>query len=149
MAARKGGVSFNRRSHKDYTQRYRSFLALPETGGCRHCCTHFVFHQFIMELELEPSKIWLLLVNYKFEVVGGRFWVRTSDDIYDLKKQVKEENLEALSRAHVDPDELTPWKTKGARINNESTHESLSEILGGIDVRDQDTIEELIEKASG
>ena len=92
-------------------------------------------------------EIWLLLVNCDFQALGGCFPVNTtsSDDVYHLKEKVKEKTREALSRAHVDPKELTMWKTKGAMIIDKSSPERLSEILRNIDVSDENTIEELSE----
>jgi hypothetical protein len=111
-------------------------------GNITHCIVVFYRSSFIMD---RPKRIWLLLVDHKFEALGRCFSVRTSqaEGIADLKDKVKEEAPETLSRARVDPCQLSVWKTKGANIIDESTLECLTEILGRIDVRDQDTIEEL------
>ncbi|KAI9434081.1 hypothetical protein H4582DRAFT_2184736 [Lactarius indigo] len=93
-------------------------------------------------------KIWLLLVNHKFQAMGNRFDVdSTSDDdnINTLKTKVKKEKPEALSRTHVDPSDLTVWKTKGEMVINESNFERLAEILGSINVNNKDAIEKLSE----
>ena len=92
-------------------------------------------------------EIWLLLVTYDFQAVGDSFLVDTtsSDVVYHLKKKVKEATPEALSRARVDPNVLTVWKTKGEMMINNSTRERLPEILRAINVRGQDTVEKLHE----
>ena len=95
-------------------------------------------------MDSEPLRLtWLLLVDHDFHALAEPFCVETPKNIHLLKKKVKEEKPEALSRVRVDPDELTVWKTKGAKIIDESTIERLEDILSGIDDRDQDTIEVL------
>ncbi|KAI9433728.1 hypothetical protein H4582DRAFT_1984398 [Lactarius indigo] len=93
-------------------------------------------------------KIWLLLVNHKFQAMGNCFDIDSAsedDNINTLKEKVKEEIPEALSRAHVDPSDLTVWKTKGSMAIDESNFGHLAEILGSIDVDNRDTIEKLSE----
>ena len=92
-------------------------------------------------------EIWLLLVDYNFQALGGCFPVNTTsgDAVYHLKEKVKEETPEALSRVHVDLKNLTMWKTKGAMIIDKSSSDRLPEILKNIDVGDENTIEELSE----
>jgi hypothetical protein len=95
---------------------------------------------------MAPSRTWLILVDQMFQMVGKRFWVPTSNDDYivDLQKKVKEEKPKALYQ--VDPDELTVWKMKGAKIiNTFASKERLARILESIDVKDEETIEELSE----
>jgi hypothetical protein len=82
------------------------------------------------------------LVDHKFQVIGRRFSVWTSDVIIDSLKKVREEWPNTLF--HVDAARLTVWKTKGAIINN-STSKQLAEILRGINVNDEDIIEVLDE----
>ena len=97
---------------------------------------------------MEIRKIWLLLVHHDFQAFGSRFFVHidTSGMIYDLREKIKEKKPEALFRAHVDPDELTVWKTKGEMVFYYSTSKTrLAEILKSIDVDDVDTIEEISE----
>ncbi|KAH9063641.1 hypothetical protein EDB87DRAFT_137718 [Lactarius vividus] len=92
--------------------------------------------------------IWLLLVDHRFQAMGSCFEVGAfsdHDNINTLKERVKEKKPEALSRAHVDPSDLTIWKTKGSMAIDESNLERLAEILGSIDVDNKDTIEKLVE----
>ncbi|KAH9062331.1 hypothetical protein EDB87DRAFT_292825 [Lactarius vividus] len=92
--------------------------------------------------------VWLLLVDHRFQAMGSCFEVGAfsdHDNINTLKKKVKEEKPEALSRAHVDPSDLTVWKTKGSMAIDESNFGRLAEILGSIDVDNEDTIEKLSE----
>ena len=88
-------------------------------------------------------EIWLLLVTYDFQAVGGSSLVDTTsgDDVYHLKEKIKEKRRNDL--AHVDAARLTVWKTKGKMTINRSTRERWPEILKAIDIRDRDTIEEL------
>ena len=76
-------------------------------------------------------KIYLLLVDFKFQALGGPFWVRTSDDIYDLKKKVKEERQNDL--AHVDPARLIVWKTRGKITIDDLISKPLAEILANVE----------------
>lgn len=95
---------------------------------------------------MKICKIWLLLVHHDFQAFGSRFFVHidSSGMIYDLRDKIKEKKPEALSRAQVDPDELTVWKTKGEMIFYYSTSKKrLAEILKSIDVDDVDAIEEI------
>ncbi|KAH9052698.1 hypothetical protein EDB87DRAFT_1715971 [Lactarius vividus] len=92
--------------------------------------------------------IWLLLVDHRFQAMGSCFEVGAfsdHDNINTLKERVKEKKPEALSRAHVDPSDLTVWKTKGSMAIDESNLERLAEILGSINVDNKDTIEKLFE----
>ena len=95
---------------------------------------------------MKICKIWLLLVHHDFQAFGSRFFVHidSSGMIYDLRDKIMEKKPEALSRARVDPDELTVWKTKGEMIFYYSTSKKrLAEILKSIDVDDVDAIEEI------
>lgn len=99
---------------------------------------------------MEFRKIWLILVRHDFQAIGSgscfAFRVDSSAIIHvaDLKKEVKEEAPNTLSRFRVDPDELTVWKTKGEMVINRSTSKKrLEEILKSIDVDDVDAIEQI------
>ena len=119
----------------------------PHDCGFRHPCRHcyaILFHRplFIMKI----CKIWLLFVHHDFQAFGSRFFVHidSSGMIYDLRDKIVEKKPEALSRARVDPNELTVWKTKGEMIFYYSTSKKrLAEILKSIDVDDVDAIEEI------
>ena len=64
-----------------------------------------------------------------------------------MRKDVKKEKPEALSHHHVDPDDLTIWKTKGILVIDDSTSgERMAEILKSIDVDDVDVIEKIDER---
>ncbi len=92
----------------------------------------------------KSSKIWCILVDHEFQNQGRSFSVRTSseDDIDDLKDKVKVKLHPRLT--HVSSMDLTVWKTKGEMIINEAeVKERLVEILGNIDVDNEDTIEML------
>ncbi|KAH9080337.1 hypothetical protein EDB83DRAFT_2338837, partial [Lactarius deliciosus] len=56
-------------------------------------------------------KIWLLLIDHNFQVVGDVFSVDSTGDstIEDLKKKAKEERL-GPSRADILPADLTVWR---------------------------------------
>ncbi|KAH9057466.1 hypothetical protein EDB87DRAFT_1823595 [Lactarius vividus] len=93
-------------------------------------------------------ELWLLLVNHKFQAIGGRFSVKiTSSDfnINDVKKGVGGKRSNAFSRAGIDSSDLTVWRTKGSMIIDRSTVKRLAEILREINVGDKDTIEKLSE----
>jgi len=86
-------------------------------------------------------KLWVLLVDHKFQAIGDFFPVDTSDNIHHLKMKVKEERQNDL--AHVDVSTLTVWMTKGTMIINKPSFECLAEILGNINIHDKDTIKKL------
>ncbi len=95
----------------------------------------------------KSSRIWCILVDHEFQFqkqIGDHFSVRTSskDDIDDLRDKVKVKVHPCLT--HVSSVDLTVWKTKGEMIINKAeVEERLVEILGNIDVDNEDTIEKL------
>jgi len=86
-------------------------------------------------------RLWVLLVNHKFQAIGDFFPVDTSGNIHHLKMKVKEERQNGL--ACVDVSMLTVWMMKGTMIIIEPSFEHLAEILGSINIHKKDTIEEL------
>lgn len=98
-------------------------------------------------MEPSPTFTWLLLVEPKFQKNGNRFPVNTTSDdkIADIVEKVREEKPKVLSRAHIDPSDLTVWRIKGVSIINHLTTKRSAEILSRIDVNDQDMIEEVDE----
>ncbi|KAH8984472.1 hypothetical protein EDB92DRAFT_1490314 [Lactarius akahatsu] len=128
--------------YRRFTFVYRQLLVLPNCLPSPPLLysTTIVLHRpsFIM-------KVWLLLVDYKFQAIGHRFEVNTTSgdfNINDLKKGVGEKRPNALSRASVDCSDLIVWKTM---IIDRSTAKRLAEILRDINVDDKDTIEKLSE----
>jgi hypothetical protein len=100
-------------------------------------------------MEPSTSSTWVLLVNHEFQNIGSRFLVNTvsGDLIHYLKKKVKEEAPEVLSRVRADPHQLTVWMTKSDLIINKFTFKQrLAEILRSIDVNSKETIELLNEE---
>lgn len=91
---------------------------------------------------MKSSKIWLLLVDHKFQALGECFQVETSNDdvVGDLKDKVKEEKPEIFSLCLIDPDSLTVWQTVDDLVIDRSTAKDLKEILEKIDVNDEGSI---------
>ncbi|KAH9064008.1 hypothetical protein EDB87DRAFT_1575297 [Lactarius vividus] len=56
---------------------------------------------------MELSKIWLLLIDHNFQVIGSTFSIDSTSDstIHDLKKRVKEEEVPTIL-----PHQLTVWR---------------------------------------
>jgi hypothetical protein len=98
-----------------------------------------------MELDSEPLYTGVLLVDLNFQALAPRFVVETTSDacIMVLKENAQEIRPDELSS--FDRPELSVWKIKGDKIIENLTPRELSEILGRIDVNDEDTIEEVDE----
>jgi hypothetical protein len=83
----------------------------------------------------------ILLVDHKFHALTSRFAAETTANarIVALKQKAQEMSPSKLSSVEL-PD-LRVWKMKGDMIIKKLTPQKLSEILGRIDIDDQDTIE--------
>ena len=100
-----------------------------------------VKHKDLPKLLLEQrrsSKVWLLLVDYKFQAVGDVFHVGISIDDYvsHLKakawEQVKVKMPEISSSYHIDPNFLTVWKMEGELAIHMSPTKHLKEVFESI-----------------
>ncbi|KAH8981801.1 hypothetical protein EDB92DRAFT_166187 [Lactarius akahatsu] len=77
-------------------------------------------------------KIWLLLIDHNFQVVGDVFSVDSTGDstIEDLEKKAKEERL-GPSRADILPADLTVWRCVDptTTFDNEDLERQVSEVF--------------------
>ncbi|KAH9020296.1 hypothetical protein EDB85DRAFT_531008 [Lactarius pseudohatsudake] len=124
-------------------------VARSKSCGVNHVTTMLEEHQYVLPNQRPLfiiMRTWALLVTHGLQALGTRFPFDTTscdDTIYDLKMNVKERRKVDL--AHVDAVCLTVWKLKGRNIidNLNFSAKRLAEILGNIDIDDEDTIEEL------
>ncbi|KAH9177385.1 hypothetical protein EDB89DRAFT_1936360 [Lactarius sanguifluus] len=86
----------------------------------------------------EPSKIWLLLIDHNFQVVGDIFSVGSTSDstIEDLKERAKEEMPGDLS--HIAPLQLTVWRCMDptTTFDNEDLERQVSEVFSSNSVKE-------------
>ena len=90
-----------------------------------------------------PAKTWVFFVDYKFKAIGSIFSVNTTaqDTVFDLKEKAIK-----VSRKKIVVMDTFMWKTKGTMvIDPETTPKRLEEILRNINVRDKNTIEQVLE----
>ncbi|KAH8990365.1 hypothetical protein EDB92DRAFT_2115104, partial [Lactarius akahatsu] len=78
-------------------------------------------------------KIWLLLIDHNFQVVGDVFSGDSTGDstIEDLKERVKEKRPGAFSRTDTDPADLTVWRCVDptTTFDNEDLERQVSEVF--------------------
>ena len=95
-------------------------------------------------LERRSSKVWLLLVDDKFQAVGDVFHVEISVDDYvshlteKAWEQVKVKMPENFFH-HIDPNFLTVWKMEGEFVIHMSPTKHLKEVFECISI---DTLDE-------
>jgi hypothetical protein len=89
----------------------------------------------------------VVLVDHNFQALTDLFLVETTpgDLIYHLKKKVKEQWHGDADFAQLDFTNIVVWKTMGAKVINEHTHEHMADILSTINVNDEGTIQRLFE----